>query len=167
MPQGIRDSIDAIGPQLTMPVVTAVCPCIGALATGVTLDVHGQKKGLNLISYIAGDFASGKGGIDPVVEAWMSEVQALDDMYTQQEDEWRKKKKASVNKKEQPEEPVLPIRNLTLNNTVANLAQATGQYGGQACLLVHARGRHGGAEVEIDHERLLGDAAPELRRHQV
>ena len=123
LPQGIRDSIDAVGPALTMPVVTAVCPCIGALATGVMLDVHGTKRGLNLISYIAGDFASGKGGIDPVVEAWMSEVQALDDMYTQQEDEWRKKKKASVNKKDQPEEPMLPIRNLTLNNTVANLAQ--------------------------------------------
>jgi len=123
MPQGIRDSIDAVGPALAMPVVTAVCPCIGALATGVKLDVHGQKRGLNLISYIAGDFASGKGGIDPVVEAWMSELQALDDMYTQQEDEWRKKKKASVNQKNQPEEPMLPIRNLTLNNTVANLAQ--------------------------------------------
>ena len=63
MPQGIKESIDAVGPQLTMPVVTAICPCIGTLATGVTLDVHGQKKGLNLISYIAGDFASGKGGI--------------------------------------------------------------------------------------------------------
>jgi hypothetical protein len=123
MPQGIRESIDAVGPQLTMPVVTAICPCIGALATGVTLDVHGQKKGLNLIAYIAGDFASGKGNIDPVVDAWMSEVQALDDMYTQQEEEWRKKKRASVNKKDQPEEPMLPIRNLTLNNTVANLAQ--------------------------------------------
>ena len=123
LPQGIRDSIAAVGPALTMPVVTAICPCIGALATGVMLDVHGTKRGLNLISYIAGDFASGKGGIDPVVEAWMSEVQALDDMYTQQEDEWRKKKKASVNKKDQPEEPMLPIRNLTLNNTVANLAQ--------------------------------------------
>ena len=123
MPQGIRESIDAVGPQLTTPVVTAICPCIGALATGVTLDVHGQKKGLNLIAYIAGDFASGKGNIDPVVDAWMSEVQALDDMYTQQEEEWRKKKKASVNKKDQPEEPMLPIRNLTLNNTVANLAQ--------------------------------------------
>ena len=123
MPQGIKDSIDAVGPQLAMPVVTAICPCIGALATGVTLDVHKQKKGLNLIAYIAGDFASGKGSIDPVVDAWMSEVQALDDMYTQQEEEWRKKKRASVNKKDQPEEPMLPIRNLTLNNTVANLAQ--------------------------------------------
>ncbi|MCR5780794.1 MAG: DUF3987 domain-containing protein [Bacteroidaceae bacterium] len=123
MPQGIRESIDAVGPQLAMPVVTAICPCIGALATGVKLDVHGQQKGLNLIAYIAGDFASGKGKIDPVIEAWMSEVQALDDMYTKQEDEWRAKKLAAKNKKEQPEEPLLPIRNLTLNNTVANLAQ--------------------------------------------
>ena len=123
LPQGIRDSIDAVGPALAMPVVTAVCPCIGTLATGVTLDVHGQKKGLNLISYIAGDFASGKGGIDPVVEAWMSEVQALDKMYQMQEDEWRAKKRAAKNKKEQPEEPKLPVRCLTLNNTVANLAE--------------------------------------------
>ena len=108
LPQGIRDSIDAVGPQLAMPVVTAVCPCIGALATGVTLDVHGQKKGLNLIAYIAGDFASGKGQIDPVVEAWMSEVKALDTMYQMQENEWRAKKRAAKNKKEQPEEPKLP-----------------------------------------------------------
>ena len=123
MPQGVRESIDAVGPQLTMPVVTAICPCIGTLATGVQLDVHGQKKGLNLISYIAGDFASGKGGIDPVVEAWMSEVTALDKMYQMQEDEWRAKKRAAKNKKEQPEEPKLPVRCLTLNNTVANLAE--------------------------------------------
>ena len=123
MPQGIRESIDAVGPQLTMPVVTAICPCIGTLATGVSLDVHGQKKGLNLIAYIAGDFASGKGQIDPVVEAWMSEVQALDKMYQMQEDEWRAKKRAAKNKKEQPEEPKLPVRCLTLNNTVANLAE--------------------------------------------
>jgi hypothetical protein len=123
MPQGIKDSIDAVGPQLTMPVVTAICPCIGTLATGVTLDVHGQKRGLNLISYIAGDFASGKGGIDPVVEAWMSEVVALDKMYQMQEAEWRAKKRAAKNKKEQPEEPKLPVRCLTLNNTVANLAE--------------------------------------------
>ncbi len=123
MPQGIKESIDAVGPQLAMPVVTAICPCIGALATGVELDVHGQKKGLNLIAYIAGDFASGKGQIDPVVDAWMSEVQALDKMYQMQEDEWRTKKRAAKNKKEQPEEPKLPVRCLTLNNTVANLAE--------------------------------------------
>ena len=78
---------------------------------------------LNLISYIAGDFASGKGSIDPVVEAWTSEVKAMDKMYQQQEDEWRAKKRAAKNKKDQPEEPKLPVRCLTLNNTVANLAE--------------------------------------------
>ena len=123
MPQGIKESIDAAGPLLAMPVLTAICPCIGALATGVELDVHGQKKGLNLIAYIAGDFASGKGKIDPVIEAWMGEVMALDKMYQTQEDEWRVKKQAAKNKKEQPEEPKLPVRCLTLNNTVANLAE--------------------------------------------
>jgi hypothetical protein len=123
MPQGVKESIEAVGPQLAMPVVTAICPCIGALATGVQLDVHGQKRGLNLIAYIAGDFASGKGKIDPVVDAWMSEVVTLDKMYQMQEDEWRAKKRAAKNKKDQPEEPKLPVRCLTLNNTVANLAE--------------------------------------------
>ena len=131
LPQGIKDSVDAVGPRLAMPVITAICPCIGALATGVVLDVHGRKKGLNLISYIAGDFASGKGDIDPVVEAWMSEVQALDKMYQMQEDEWRAKKRAAKNKKEQPEEPKLPVRCLTLNNTVANLAERLGNTEGK------------------------------------
>ncbi len=123
LPQGVKDSIDAVGPQLAMPVITAICPCIGALATGVRLDVHGQKKGLNLIAYIAGDYASGKGQIDPVVDAWMSEILAVDKMYQAQEDEWRARARAARSRDEQPEEPKLPIRCLTLNNTVANLAE--------------------------------------------
>ena len=123
LPQGVKDSVDAVGPALAMPIVTAICPCIGALATGVVLDVHGKKKGLNLIAYIAGDAATGKGDIDPVVEAWMSEVLAVDKIYEDQEEEWRAKMHASKNKKEQPEEPKLPVRCLTLNNTVANLAE--------------------------------------------
>ena len=123
MPQGVKESIEAVGPQLAMPTVTAVCPCIGALATGVKLDVHGQKRGLNLIAYIAGDFASGKGKIDPVVEAWMSEVLLLDEMYLKQEDEWGAKKRAAKNKKDQPEEPKLPVRCITLNSTVAKIAE--------------------------------------------
>ena len=123
MPQGVRDSINAVGPALAMPVITAICPAIGMLATGVKVSVHGKMNSLNLISYIAGDFASGKGSIDPVVDAWTSEVKQMDKMYQQQEDEWRAKKRAAKNKKEQPEEPKLPVRCLTLNNTVANLAE--------------------------------------------
>ena len=123
MPQGVRDSISAVGPALAMPVITAICPAIGMLATGVKVSVHGKMNSLNLISYIAGDFASGKGSIDPVVDTWTSEVKQMDKMYQQKEDEWRAKKRAAKNKKEQPEEPKLPVRCLTLNNTVANLAE--------------------------------------------
>ena len=123
MPLGVRDSLDAVGPALAMPVITAICLAIGMLATGVKVSVHGKMNSLNLISYIAGDFASGKGSIDPVIDAWTSEIKDMDKMYQQKEDEWRAKKRAAKNKKEQPEEPKLPVRCLTLNNTVANLAE--------------------------------------------
>ncbi len=131
MPQGVKDSIDAVGPALALPVLTAICPAIGMLATGVKVDVHGKMNSLNLISYIAGDFASGKGSIDPVVEEWTHEVKAMDKMYQQQEEEWRARKRAAKNKKEQPEEPKLPVRCLTLNNTVANLAERLANTNGQ------------------------------------
>ena len=122
MPQGVRESIDAVGPYLAMPAIFAITPAIGMLATGVRVDIHGTPSQLNLISYIAGDFASGKGSIDPVVSAWLSEVIMADKGYLEAEEEWRARKRAAKNKKEQPEEPKYPVRYLTLNNTVANLA---------------------------------------------
>ena len=132
MPQGVRESISAVGPHLAMPVIFAIAPAIGMLATGVRVDIHGKPSQLNLISYIAGDFASGKGSIDPVVAAWLSEVKAIDKGYLLQEEEWRAQKRAAKNKKEQPEDPKYPVRCLTLNNTVANLADR----------LANTRGKH-------------------------
>ena len=132
MPLGVRESINAVGPHLAMPAIFAITPAIGMLATGVRVDIHGKWSQLNLISYIAGDFASGKGSIDPVVAAWLSEVKAIDKGYLLQEEEWRAQKRAAKNKKEQPEEPKYPVRCLTLNNTVANLADR----------LANTRGKH-------------------------
>ena len=132
MPQGVRESISAVGPHLAMPVIFAIAPAIGMLATGVRIDIHGKPSQLNLISYIAGDYASGKGSIDPVVAAWLSEVKLLDKSYLEAEEEWRAQKRAAKNKKEQPEDPKYPVRCLTLNNTVANLADR----------LANTRGKH-------------------------
>ena len=122
MPQGVRESIDAVGPYLAMPAIFAITPAIGMLATGVRVDIHGNPSQLNLISYIAGDFASGKGSIDPIISAWLSEIKMVDKGYLEAEEEWRARKRAAKNKKEQPEDPKYPVRYLTLNNTVANLA---------------------------------------------
>ena len=122
MPLGVRESINAVGPHLAMPAIFAITPAIGMLATGVRVDIHGKWSQLNLISYIAGDFASGKGSIDPIVAAWLAEVKMVDKGYLQAEEEWRARKRAAKNKKEQPEDPKYPVRCLTLNTTVANLA---------------------------------------------
>ena len=132
MPQGVRESINAVGPHLAMPAIFAIAPAIGMLATGVRVDIHGKPSQLNLISYIAGDYASGKGSIDPVVAAWLSEVKLMDKSYLEAEEEWRAQKRAAKNKKEQPEDPKYPVRCLTLNNTVANLADR----------LANTRGKH-------------------------
>ena len=122
MPQGVRESINAVGPHLAMPAIFAITPAIGMLATGVRVDIHGKWSQLNLISYIAGDFASGKGSLDPIVAAWLAEVKMVDKGYLEAEEEWRARKRAAKNKKEQPEDPKYPVRWLTLNTTVANLA---------------------------------------------
>ena len=122
MPQGVRESINAVGPHLAMPAIFAITPAIGMLATGVRVLIHGKPSQLNLISYIAGDFASGKGSLDPIVAAWLAEVKMVDKGYLQAEEEWRARKRAAKNKKEQPEDPKYPVRWLTLNTTVANLA---------------------------------------------
>ena len=122
MPQGVRESISAVGPHLAMPAIFAITPAIGMLATGVRVLIHGKPSQLNLISYIAGDFASGKGSLDPIVAAWLAEVKMVDKGYLQAEEEWRARKRAAKNKKEQPEDSKYPVRWLTLNTTVANLA---------------------------------------------
>ncbi|MBQ0061324.1 MAG: DUF3987 domain-containing protein [Bacteroidales bacterium] len=123
MPMGVKESLDAVDAKMAMAVLMAITPAIGMLATGVKLMVHGVPNTLNLISYIAGKAASGKGQIDPIINAWMHEIQLQDDLYCKQEEEWRIKKQNAKNKKEQPEEPKYPVRFLTLNNTVANLAK--------------------------------------------
>ena len=122
MPLGVRESINAVGPHFAMPAIFAITPAIGMLATGVRVDIHGKWSQLNLISYIAGDFASGKGSLDPIVAAWLAEVKMVDKGYLEAEEEWRARKRAAKNKKEQPEDPKYPVRWLTLNTTVANLA---------------------------------------------
>lgn len=122
LPQGVSDSVDAAGRPLCMATLIAIAPAIGTLATGVKLDVHGTPRGLNLISYICGEFGSGKGQLDPIVAAWMSELQQQADIYTQQEEEWAQKTRRMKSGKA-PEQPKLPVRILPLNNTLANIAE--------------------------------------------
>lgn len=123
LPQGIADSIQATGQKMVMPVMAVCCPAIGALATDVSVVIHGRPTKLNMHAFVVGEAASGKGMLDGVVDAWMAEETDKNTLYYQQEQDYRLKKKAAKNAKTQPEEPHLPVRYLTMNNTVANLAE--------------------------------------------
>ena len=125
LPMGVSDSVAAAGTPLCMATLIGIAPALGALATGVKLDVHGNARGLNLISYICGEFGSGKGQLDPIIGAWMCELQAQTDIYTQQEEEWALKTRRMKSGKA-PEQPKLPVRMLPLNNTLANIAERLG-----------------------------------------
>ena len=125
LPMGVSDSVAAAGTPLCMATLIGIAPALGALATGVKLDVHGNARGLNLISYICGEFGSGKGQLDPIIGAWMYELQAQTDIYTQQEEEWAQKTRRMKSGKT-PEQPKLPVRMLPLNNTLANIAERLG-----------------------------------------
>ena len=83
--------------------------------------MHGKACGLNLCAFETGEFASNKGKLDDIIGAWMHELQAEADSYLAQEEQWAAETKRMKSGKT-PEQPKLPVRILTLNNTVANLA---------------------------------------------
>lgn len=120
LPMGVSDSVNATGHPMAMATLVAIAPAIGALATGVKLDVHGRSKGLNLCSFVVGEAASGKGQLDDVIGAWTYELQSEADLYYQQEEEWAAKASRMKSGK-MPEQPVLPVRMLPLNNTIRNI----------------------------------------------
>ncbi|MDO4210137.1 MAG: DUF3987 domain-containing protein [Bacteroidales bacterium] len=122
-PLGIRESIKSTGPKMAIPVISVCCPMIGALATNVKVKIHGKVVQLNIHAFVVGEAASNKGDLDAIVDAWMVEQIALNALYFAQEQDYRNRKRQAKNKKEQPEEPHLPVRFLTMNNTVANLAE--------------------------------------------
>ncbi|MBP5507188.1 MAG: DUF3987 domain-containing protein [Prevotella sp.] len=130
MPMGIRDCMEANGDALAMPTLLVSCACIGALATNVKLKVHHKARGLNIYPFVCGEFASGKGQMDPVFEEWTRDLQKDADECYEKEDEWRRK---AVTKKSgtTEAEPKLPVRMLPLNNTLANIAERLGNVKGK------------------------------------
>lgn len=119
---GLRDTVQGVEPEFALPALIVVAPAIGALATNVTLCVHGKYNHLNILSYICGDAASGKGQANGLVRAWMHELIKERNEFLVLEEENKRQRKRDKNKKEQIDESRFPIRYLTLNNTVPNLA---------------------------------------------
>lgn len=69
-PMGVADSLDGVHNTLKLPVLIAIGPIIGALATDVQLNIHYEPSYLNLTARIIGESGSGKSTIDPLWEVW-------------------------------------------------------------------------------------------------
>lgn len=160
LPMGVRDSLNSVSERLYMAVIGMVAPIIGTLATGVKIMVHGDSKGINLMSFIVGKAASGKGSLDDIYGIWTSPMQEMDDEYYRRENEYRKSKRRLKNAKEQPEEPHFPVRCVSLNCTVANLSERLENAGGKHCISF-------APEADTLHKRWktnMGDTSVMLRQ---
>ena len=133
LPMGVRDSLDGLPKSLAMPALITIGPMIGALATKVRLDVHGDMNHLNLISYIIGEAGSNKSKMDELYELWMHNIQAQDDVQHKIEREYLDKKEQKKNSKEQPQDPKVVIRLLSLRTSISQAVTRLMNSRGQHC----------------------------------
>lgn len=121
IPFGIRDSLENQQRQLAMSVLTPHFPIIGALATGVRLDIHNEGfKHLNLQVYLAGKSASNKQHVTEIYKLWTELLEAVDKVMRQLEEEQEALMNRKKNAKEQPEEKHFPLR---LQASVTSITQ--------------------------------------------
>ena len=120
---GIRESLSVVPKELQVPVLFSIATIIGGIATQVRLQYHGYLTGINLNCYVIGPAASGKSFCTGATKPWLAEMQAEVDALCVREEEYRAKKRAAKNKKEQPEEIHDPRPILTANTSYSQLVQ--------------------------------------------
>ena len=118
---GVRDSLEGLPRTMHMPALIGIGPMIGALATGVRLDVHGEMRHLNLTAYIVGEAASNKSKLDALYLLWMGKLIREDDEALRQEQEYLQLRERRKNAKEQPQDPKVLIRCQSLRTSIAQL----------------------------------------------
>ena len=132
LPQSIRHCLSALPARMDMPLVAALAPMIGALATGVRLRYLARVNGINLSSFIAGESGSNKGALTDIIMCWSQPLRQQDAPLLAAEEEWRQaKQKVSSSAKEQPAKPQGVIRCPTVNSTLPQLCRRLGSTGGK------------------------------------
>ena len=121
LPMGVRDSLEGLPRTMALPALIGIGPMIGALATGVRLDVHGDLRHLNLTAYIVGEAASNKSKLDALYLLWMGKLIREDDEALKQEQEYLRLREQRKNAKEQPKDPQVLVRCQSLRTSIAQL----------------------------------------------
>lgn len=133
LPMGVKDSLDGLPRSMAMPALITIGPMIGTLATKVSLDIHGEQSKLNLMAYIIGEAASNKSKMDKLFELWMHNIIEQDRVQHRIEDEYLEKKESKKNSKEQPQDPKVKIRILSLRTSISQAVTRLKNAAGQHC----------------------------------
>lgn len=123
LPQGVRDSMKGVEPKMRLSALLSIAPAIGALSTGVKLDVHSELNTLNITLFLIGGPTSGKGKMDEIIDCWMYDIKKEANDFFAEEKEWRRRQRAKKKDAEGEEPPCNPVRYIMLNNTIANLVE--------------------------------------------
>ena len=131
LPLGIRDSLEGVKPSLGMPIIIAVGPAIGGLATGVRLNVHGKFKHLNLQAYVVGEAGSDKSEIGPIFDLWAWKVIEEDKVAHKIEEDYEEQARMAKNSKQQPKNPHPAVRYQSMRTSNAMLLYRLKYSGGK------------------------------------
>ena len=131
LPMGVRDSLEGVKPSLGMPIIIAIGPAIGGLATGVRLNVHGKYKHLNLQAYVVGEAGSDKSEIGPIFDLWTWKIREEDKVAHKIEEEYEEQARMAKNAKQQPKNPHPAVRYQSLRTSNAMLLYRLKYSGGK------------------------------------
>jgi len=131
LPLGVRDSLEGVKPSLGMPIIIAIGPAIGGLATGVRLNVHGKFKHLNLQAYVVGEAGSDKSEIGPIFDLWTWKVREEDKVAHKIEEDYEEQARMAKNSKQQPKNPHPAVRYQSMRTSNAMLLYRLKYSGGK------------------------------------
>ena len=131
LPMGVRDSLEGVKPSLGMPILIAIGPAIGGLATGVRLNVHGKFKHLNLQAYVVGEAGSDKSEIGPIFDQWVWKILEDDRVAHKIEEEYEEQARMAKNAKQQPKNPHPAVRYQSMRTSNAMLLYRLKYSGGK------------------------------------
>lgn len=105
LPNGMKQAFENLPDSMLMAGVTVSAPLIGALATNVELDIHGDKKHLNQMNYLVGEPGSDKSRVEEVLTILETPFAKNDEEAYQVDKAYHEALRNSKNKKDQPKDP--------------------------------------------------------------
>lgn len=132
MATGMRESMAAVPPELRLPLLVGLEPCIGAEMCQVKAENHtGAVDCCRGMAVITGDPASGKSQIRRVVDIWMRPLREVSRKAHEKREEWDAKRRTRKATEALPPEPKDVMREVPFTISISALIRVLKNAGDQ------------------------------------